>query len=158
MLNTQSMIGTIFDGRYLLISVVGKGGSSVVFNAYDRKMGYTVAIKMLDESFSPPSERSAIKKQFIEEVKAHSAISHPNIAGFRGANLRNDPMYFVMEYADGLTLKDHLKIKKTLNQREIIDISCQILSALKHLHGKNIVHCDIKPHNVIILQSGKIKL
>lgn len=158
MLNTQSMIGTIFDGRYLLISVVGKGGSSVVFNAYDRKMGCTVAIKMLDLSLVHPSERNAIKRQFIEEVRAHSAVSHPNIVGFRGANLRCDPMYFVMEYADGLTLKEYLKRKRTLSQRSIIDISCQILSALKHLHSKNIVHCDIKPHNVIILQSGKIKL
>ena len=158
MLNTQSMIGTIFDGRYLLISVVGKGGSSVVFNAYDRKMGCTVAIKMLDPSLSPPSERNAIKRQFVEEIRAHSAISHPNIVGFKGANLRNDPMYFVMEYADGLTLKEYIKRKNILSQKEIVDISCQILSALGHLHSKSIVHCDIKPHNVIILQNGRIKL
>ena len=80
------MIGTIFDGRYLLISVVGKGGSSVVFNAYDRKMGCTVAIKMLDPSLSPPSERNAIKKQFVEEARAHSAISH-QLATLKMANL-----------------------------------------------------------------------
>ena len=158
MLNTQSMVGTIFDGRYLLISVVGNGGSSVVFNAYDRKMGCTVAIKMLDLSLAHPSERNALKKQFVDEVRAHSSVSHPAIVGFKGANLKNDPMYFVMEFADGLTLKEYIKRKKSLSQREIIDFSCQILSALSHLHSKNIVHCDIKPHNVIVLQSGKIKL
>jgi len=157
MIDIRSMIGTIFDGRYLLISAV-RGGMSVVFNAYDRKMGCTVAIKMLDLSLCPPEERPAFKKQFIEEVKAHAAISHPGIVGFKGANLRHDPMYFVMEYADGLTLKKYINRKKTLQQKEIVDFSCQILSALAHIHEKGIVHCDLKPHNIIILRNGKLKL
>ena len=148
------MIGTIFDGRYLLISAV-RGGMSVVFNAYDRKMGCTVAIKMLDLSMCPQDERPAFKKQFIDEVKAHAAISHPGIVGFKGANLRHDPMYLVMEYADGLTLKKYINRKKRLTQKEIIDFSCQILSALAHIHEKGIVHCDLKPHNIIILRNGK---
>lgn len=151
------MIGTIFDGRYLLISAV-RGGMSVVFNAYDRKMGCTVAIKMLDLSMCPQDERPAFKKQFIDEVKAHAAISHPGIVGFKGANLRHDPMYLVMEYADGLTLKKYINRKKRLTQKEIIDFSCQILSALAHIHEKGIVHCDLKPHNIIILRNGKLKL
>lgn len=157
MIDIRSMIGTIFDGRYLLISAV-RGGMSVVFNAYDRKMGCTVAIKMLDLSMCPPEERSAFKKQFIEEVKAHAAISHPGIVGFKDANLKHDPMYLVMEYADGLTLKKYINRKKALTQKEIIDFSCQILSALAHIHEKGLVHCDLKPHNIIILRNGKLKL
>lgn len=158
MLDYRSMIGSILDGRYLLISIIGKGGTAVVFNAFDRQAETTVAIKLLNESLIPAEERPAARKQFANEVRALSLLSHPNIVGFRGANLKKRPMYFVMEYADGITLKEHLKRKKIIPQKELIDIACQILSALDHMHGKGIVHCDIKPHNIIILPNKKIKI
>ena len=154
----RSMIGSILDGRYLLISIVGRGGSSVVFNAFDRHAETTVAIKLFNEAAIPPEEVSAAKKQFANEVRILSILSHPNIVGYRGANLKGKPMYFVMEYADGLTLKEYLGRKKIIPTKELLDISCQILSALEHMHGKGIVHCDIKPHNIIILPNKKIKI
>lgn len=157
-MDTRSMIGTVFDGRYLLISVVGRGGSSVVFNAYDRKAGCTVAIKIFDESLCAPEERVAFKKQFTLEVRALSSLSHPGIVEFKGANLKKDPMYFAMEYVDGLTLKEYALRKKALSQKEIVAFASQILSALDHIHKNGIVHCDIKPQNVIVLQNGRVKL
>lgn len=158
MTDYRSMIGSILDGRYLLISIIGRGGSAVVFNAFDRHAETTVAIKLLNESSVPASERTTVRKQFANEVRALSMLSHPNIVGFRGANLKSRPMYFVMEYADGLTLKEHLARKKNIPQKELIDIACQILSALAHMHEKGVVHCDIKPHNIIILPNKKIKI
>ena len=158
MTDYRSMIGSILDGRYLLISIIGRGGSAVVFNAFDRHEETTVAIKLLNESNVPASERATVRKQFANEVRALSLLSHPNIVGFRGANLKSRPMYFVMEYADGLTLKEHLNRKKVIPQKEIIDIADQILSALSHMHAQGVVHCDIKPHNIIILPNKKIKI
>ena len=158
MTDYRSMIGSILDGRYLLISIIGRGGSAVVFNAFDRHAETTVAIKLLNESAVPPNERATVRKQFANEVRALSLLSHPNIVGFRGANLKSRPMYFVMEYADGLTLKEHLNRKKTIPQKELLDIASQILSALDHIHENGIVHCDIKPHNIIILPNKKIKI
>lgn len=154
----RSMIGSILDGRYLLISIIGRGGSSVVFNAFDRHAETTVAIKLFNDSMLPPEEKAAAKKQFASEVKVLSLLSHPNIVGFRGANLKSKQMYFVMEYADGLTLKEHLARKKIITTKELIDISCQILSALEHMHQRGVVHCDIKPQNIIILPNKKIKI
>ena len=154
----RSMIGSILDGRYLLISIIGRGGSSVVFNAFDRQAETTVAIKLFNEAMLPAEERSAAKKQFANEVKILSLLSHPNIVGFRGSNLKSRQMYFVMEYADGLTLKEYLTHKKVIPTKELFDIASQILSALDHMHQRGVVHCDIKPHNVIILPNKKIKI
>ena len=154
----RSMIGSILDGRYLLISIIGRGGSSVVFNAFDRQDETTVAIKLFNEAMLPPEEVATAKKQFATEIRILSLLSHPNIVGYRGSNLKGRQMYFVMEYADGLTLKEYLTRKKIIPQKEIFDIVCQILSALSHMHERGVVHCDIKPHNIIILPNKKIKI
>lgn len=154
----RSMIGSILDGRYLLISIIGRGGSSVVFNAFDRQAETTVAIKLFNESELSPEEVPAAKKQFATEVRILSLLSHPNIVGYRGSNLKSRQMYFVMEYADGLTLKEYLYRKKVIPQKELFDIATQILSAFSHMHEKGVVHCDIKPHNIIILPNKKIKI
>ena len=154
----RSMIGSILDGRYLLISIIGRGGSSVVFNAFDRQDETTVAIKLFNESMLPTEEVATAKKQFATEIRILSLLSHPNIVGYRGSNLKGRHMYFVMEYADGLTLKEYLTRKKIIPQKELFDIVCQILSALSHMHQRGVVHCDIKPHNIIILPNKKIKI
>ena len=151
MLDYRSMIGTILDGRYLLISVIGRGGSSIVFNAFDRHAETTVAIKLLDETELPASERITARKQFANEIRTLSLLSHPNIVALKGSNLKKQPMYFVMEYADGNTLKEHLRRNKDISQKEIIDIISQILSALQHMKERGVVHCDIKPQNQYML-------
>ena len=152
------MIGSILDGRYLLISIIGRGGSSVVFNAFDRHAETTVAIKLFNDEALPVEERATAKKQFANEVRILSSLSHPNIVGYRGSNLKGRQMYFVMEYADGLTLKEYLFRRKVIPQKELFDIASQILSAFSHMHERGVVHCDIKPHNIIILSNKKIKI
>ena len=155
----KDMIGTTLGGRYLLLKNIGEGGMAVVFAAYDRVSGETVAIKLLNENAAGQDQSlSDLKKQFADEARIHSMVSHPAIAGFRQARLDSSPLYFVMEYVDGVTLIDYMRRNRGLTEAELLDFSCRILSALSHIHAKGIVHCDIKPQNVIVTPSGKVKL
>lgn len=138
---------------------IGVGGMAVVFAAYDRASGETVAIKLLDENADEKDQSlSDLKKQFADEARIHSLVSHPSIAQFKRACLDSSPMYFVMEYVDGITLKEYIQRNRGLTFDEVINISCRLLSALSHIHSKNIVHCDIKPQNVLITHNGNVKL
>jgi serine/threonine-protein kinase len=132
---------------------------AIVFSAYDRANGETVAIKLLNEKLCDGSQSfSDLKKQFADEARVHSLLSHPSIAAFKRACLDSSPMYFVMEYVDGITLKEYMRRNRGLTWDETINFSCRLLSALSHIHSKNIVHCDIKPQNILVRHDGSIKL
>lgn len=155
----ESMIGTTLGERYLLISIIGMGGMAVVFNAYDRVSGETVAVKVLKEDdVEDPSDSPSIRKQFIKEAHTLSVLSHPSIVKYKDACLDGQLLYFVMEYVDGITLKEYLHRNKILSVPEILNFSGQILSALAHIHAKGFVHCDIKPHNILLMRNGRVKL
>ena len=152
------MIGTVLDGRYTLIGIIGIGGMAVVFSAHDRKTGDTVAVKMLRDDLDEGGALPHLRAQFANEARALSELSHPGVVKFYGSHLDKPPYYFVMEYVESITFKEYLEKKKILPAREVIDFSMQILSALAHIHSKEIVHCDIKPHNVLLMKNGKIKI
>ncbi len=154
----NAMIGTMLNGRYILLSIIGVGGMAVVFSAFDKETGNTVAVKMLREDSDDVREFPAFKSQFVNEAGALAKLSHNGIVRFYDSSLKSSPMFFVMEYVDGITLKDYMSRKRVLTQSETIDFSMQLLSILAHLHSKGIVHCDIKPHNVILMKNGKLKL
>lgn len=155
----NALIGTTLGGRYLILKKIGDGGMAIVFAAYDRANGETVAIKLLNENISDASQSlSDLKKQFADEARVHSLVSHPTIAAFKRACLDSSPMYFVMEYVDGITLKEYMYRNRGLTWEETLDFSCRLLSALSHIHSKNIVHCDIKPQNILVTHGGSIKL
>ena len=149
----QAMIGTALNGRYLLLSIIGSGGMAVVFSAYDQVAGKTVAVKMLHEETAP-----TFRNQFISEANALSQIQHPGVVKLYEASLDKSPYFFVMEYVEGITLREYISRRKILPHSEVIEFSLQILSALSHIHSKGIVHCDIKPDNVILMKNGRIKL
>ena len=154
----NSMIGSVLGGRYTLIGIIGIGGMAVVFSAHDKKTGDTVALKMLREDLDEDNALLHLRSQFSNEASALAELSHSGVVKLYDSHLDKAPYYFVMEYVESITLKEYLTKKKILPQHEVIDFSIQILSALSHIHSKGIVHCDIKPHNILLMRNGRIKI
>lgn len=147
--------GKILENRYEIINRVGSGGSAVVYGAYDSIEERTVAIKILRREFENDEEEVA---RFEQEAGLLSLFNHEGIVKVYDTHITGTPKYFIMEYIEGITLKNHILQKGALNESEVYLISKQILSALAEVHSKGIVHSDIKPHNVVILPNGVIKL
>ncbi len=151
----DSFIGQTFEGRYKIIHVVGTGGMATVYGAYDKLMNRTVAIKMMQKRLEHNAQQIQL---FINESNTLSLLSHPNIVQVYSTDLTDKTKYIVMEYVEGITLKKHIDHRGALPEREVIYYASQILTALEYIHSKGIVHCDIKPQNIILLQNGKIKV
>ncbi len=128
---------------------------AVVFEATDIIMNRTVAVKMLKEEMSDDAE--AIKR-FINESKAVSMLSHPNIVKIFDISVKARLKYIVMERVEGITLKSYMQKKGALSRDEVISYSEQVLKALEHAHSKGIVHRDIKPQNIMLLKNGRVKV
>lgn len=159
MSDRMNFIGRTLGGRYTVVSEIGVGGMSVVYGAYDIETGKAVAVKVLDDSVCPTvAAQEQAANRFRKEIEAMSALSHPNIVNILAAAEDEVPMYFVMEYVEANTL--HKKIEKTgaLNLEETLHYTKQVLLALIHAHSNKIIHCDVKPQNVMLLDGGKIKL
>ncbi len=149
-------IGKSLDNRYLIQAVIGTGGMAVVYKATDTQMNRTVAIKVLREECMKNEELS---RRFKNESKAISVLDHPNIVKVFDVSVSDTLQYIAMEYIDGITLKDYMKFKnKQLSLKEIMHFTMQTLKALQHAHNQGIVHRDIKPHNIMLLSNGTIKV
>ncbi len=148
-------IGKVFDGRYRIEKVIGLGGMAVVFMATDLSYGRTVAVKMLREDMALDPTNV---KRFENESKAVVLLEHDNIVKIYDVNVNGNLKYFVMEYLEGITLKEYIKKKGKLAADEIISCAEQILRALEHAHAKGVIHRDIKPQNIMLLQNGQIKV
>ncbi len=151
----ERYVGTVLDGRYKIERIIGVGGMAVVFKAFDMLMNRSVAIKMLKEEIA--GEEESVKR-FVNESKAVAMMSHKNIVSIYDVNVREDIKYIVMEYIEGITLRNYMSKRGQLTLREIISYTEQILLALGHAHSKGIVHRDIKPQNIMLLKSGIIKV
>ena len=151
----EKFVGAVIDGRYKIDKIIGVGGMAVVYRAYDGLTKRTVAIKMLKDEIANDTE--AVRR-FINESKAVSMMSHPNIVNIYDVSVREDLKYIVMEYVEGITLKNYMTKRGALTLREIISYTEQILMALRHAHSKGIVHRDIKPQNIMLLRDGIVKV
>lgn len=147
--------GKRLDGRYEVGELVGIGGMANVYKAYDHKTGLTVAVKILKEDLASNDE---FLRRFRNESKAVSVLSHPNIVKVYDVNFTDKINYIVMEYIDGITLKEYIERSGALPYKEALHFTVQILRALGHAHDNGIVHRDIKPHNIMLLQDGSIKV
>jgi len=154
--NYENLIDTLLDGRYRLTGIVGIGGMAVVYEAEDLAVSNRrVAVKILKEEISEDEQEV---KRFINESKAVAMLSHPNILHIYDVSVEGEHQYIVMEYIDGINLKDYISRKGRLNWRESISYTEQILNALGHAHERGIIHRDIKPQNIMLLRNGNIKI
>ena len=151
----EKYVGLVFDNRYRIERVIGIGGMAVVFKATDILMRRVVAVKILKDEISADSQSV---QRFINESKAVAMLSHQNIVNIYDVSVRENIKSIVMEYVEGITLKSYMQHREVLNLREIISYTTQILKALEHAHKKGIVHRDIKPHNIMLLKNGVIKV
>ncbi|MDD4851427.1 MAG: Stk1 family PASTA domain-containing Ser/Thr kinase [Gemmiger sp.] len=152
----DNIIGSKLDGRYLVESLIGVGGMANVYRGTDSKTGDAVAVKVLKEEFLDNEE---LVRRFKNESKAISILDHPNIVKVYDVSVTDTMQYIVMEYIDGITLKEYLKQRGgPLTWKEVVHFATQILSALDHAHSKGIVHRDVKPQNIMLLANGSIKM
>ena len=151
----DNYVGKRLDGRYEVQEIIGVGGMSVVYKAYDNVDDRIVAVKILKEEFSKNEE---FKRRFKNESKAIALLSHPNIVKVYDVNFGEKLQYIVMEYIDGITLKEYITKQGAITWNDALFFMTQILRAVQHAHDKGIVHRDIKPQNIILLPNGNIKV
>lgn len=148
-------VGRLLDNRYEILEVIGTGGMSVVYRALCHRLNRNVAVKILREDLALDEE---FRRRFQTEAHAVAMLSHPNIVAVYDVSHSTDLEYIVMELIDGITLKQYLKKKGVLGWKEALHFTSQTAKALSHAHGRNIVHRDIKPHNIMILKDGTTKV
>jgi len=148
-------IGRMLDNRYEILEVIGTGGMAVVYKARCHRLNRLVAIKILKDD---NLEDEDFRRRFHAESQAVAMLSHPNIVNVYDVSTSVMADYIVMELIEGITLKQYMAKKGMLNWKETLHFAMQIAKALEHAHSKGIVHRDIKPHNVMVLKNGSVKV
>src|SRR5690242_10913216 len=152
---SDALIGTLFDGRYRVERRLGSGGMANVYLAEDQELGRRVAIKILND-------RHAHDEQFVERFRREAthaaALNHPNIVSIYDRGEAEGTYYIAMEFLDGRSLKELIVTRGPAPVHVAIDYARQILAALRFAHRNSIVHRDIKPHNVVVDDDGRLKV
>lgn len=149
-------IGKLLDDRYELVEILGVGGMAVVYRARDRILNRFVAIKIMKDEFTNDEE---FRRRFRNESQAAAQLSHNNIVQVFDVSPPSSHMqYIVMELIEGITLKDYLLRKGRLSWQETLFFVQQISKALAYVHSQGVIHQDIKPHNIILLRDGTVKV
>ncbi|MFW5686727.1 MAG: Stk1 family PASTA domain-containing Ser/Thr kinase, partial [Halanaerobium sp.] len=149
------MQGKILNNRYKIIDEIGRGGMAIVYSARDTLLERRVALKMLRPEYKSDDE---FIDKFRQEARAVARLSHPNVVSIYDIVVDEERIYLVMEIVEGKTLKDIIKEKNKLSIAESLEITRQIAAALSVAHSNQIVHCDIKPHNIIINSEHEVKV
>ena len=149
------MTNRVLDQRYELLERVGGGGMADVYKAQDRLLDRPVAVKILHAQFQ--SDEEFIEK-FHREAQAAARLSHPNIVNIYDVGASGDDHYIVMEYVPGRTLKELIQQRGHLAPEEALTITGEIAEALAHAHANGLVHCDIKPHNILMMNGQTAKV
>ncbi len=148
-------VGKRLDGRYEIREILGIGGMAVVYKAYDNVENRIVAIKILRKEYATNEE---FLRRFKNESKAISLLSHPNIVKIYDVSFGDLIQYIVMEYIEGITLKEFIEREGSLSWKDAVYYTIQILRGLQHAHDRGIVHRDVKPQNIMLLPDGTIKV
>ncbi|MFW5735867.1 MAG: Stk1 family PASTA domain-containing Ser/Thr kinase [Halanaerobium sp.] len=149
------MQGKILNNRYKIIKEIGSGGMAIVYSARDTLLERRVALKMLRPEYKSDDE---FIDKFRQEARAVARLSHPNVVSIYDIVVDEERIYLVMEIVEGKNLKDLIKEKGKLSIAESLEIAGQIAAALSVAHGNQIVHCDIKPHNIILNDDMEVKV
>ena len=148
-------IGKKLDGRYEITELIGVGGMADVYKATDTEDNKTVAVKILKREYG---ENDEFLRRFRNESKTVASLSHPNIVKVYDVGFSDKLQFMVMEYIDGITLKEYIENERVLTWKDSVHFIIQVLRALQHAHDKGIVHRDIKPQNIMLFTDGTIKV
>ncbi len=148
-------IGKMLDNRYEILEVIGTGGMAIVYKAKCHRLNRMVAIKILKDDYAQDAD---FRRRFHAESQAVAMLSHPNIVAVYDVSRSSTVEYIVMELIDGITLKQYMQRKGKLSWRESLHFVTQIVKALSHAHSRGIIHRDIKPHNIMVLRDGSVKV
>ncbi len=158
----DNLIGKKLDGLYEVRELIGSGGMANVYKAVmlghngPVPVGTVVAVKVLRQEYTHDPD---LVRRFKNESKAISLLNHPNIVKVYDVSVNNDLQYIVMEYVDGMTLREYLNERGgKLSSRETVHFISQILKALEHAHANGVVHRDIKPQNIMLLDNGQLRM
>ena len=151
----ENYVGKRIDGRYEIQDVVGVGGMAVVYKAYDNIDDRIVAVKILKDEYLANEE---FRRRFKNESKAIAVLNHRNIVKVFDVSFGDRLQYIVMEYIEGISLKEYIEQRGVIDWNEALFFSIQVLRALQHAHDKGIVHRDVKPQNIMLLENGTIKV
>ena len=152
---TDPMIGRLIDGRYQVKSRIARGGMATVYLATDLRLERRVALKIMHGHLADDSQ---FKERFIQEARSAARLAHPNVVNVYDQGQDSDMAYLVMEYLNGITLRDLLTEHKILTPEQTLDILEAVLSGLAAAHKSGIVHRDLKPENVLLADDGRIKI
>lgn len=151
----SNLLGTLFQDRYQVLDVLGSGGTSVVYKAKDILLDRLVTIKILRDQFAKDEK---FVSRFRNEAQAVARLSHPNIVSIYDVAFAGGVHYLIMEYVEGGSLKEYLDQMGPLPIEESLDIFHQLLNALQHAHENNVIHRDIKPHNILLDVKHNVKV
>ena len=149
----------VFNGRYRVLDRIGSGGMSVVYRAQDLSLGRIVAVKVLHENLT---DDEGFLRRFQREAHAVANLSHPNIVTVHDIGEDNNRHYIVMEFVDGRTLKQLVRLQNQQGRPLIIsqalDLGIQICAGIGYAHRANLIHCDVKSQNMLITRDERVKV
>ena len=154
-MDRHTLVGLVFDHRYEVRQKIGVGGMADVYQGKDTLLGRPVAIKILHQNFGSDQDFVA---RFKREAQAAGKLNHPNVVSMYDVGYDQGYHYIIMEYVAGCTLKEYIQHHARVSVQEAVKITIAIAEGLEHAHAMGIVHCDVKPHNILITDTGRIKV
>lgn len=155
-MDRHTLVGLVFDHRYEVQQKIGVGGMADVYRGKDTLLGRPVAIKILHQNFGSDQDFVA---RFKREAQAAGKLNHPNVVSMYDVGFDQGFHYIIMEYVSGCTLKEYIQHHgNQVTVQEAVKITVAIAEGLEHAHMMGIVHCDVKPHNILITDSGRVKV
>ena len=146
---------TLLGGRYRIVDQAGLGGMARVYHARDLNLQRDVAIKVLREDWL---DQSSVRANFLQEARAAANLSHPNIVTIYDFAHEGDQLYIIMEYVEGTDLKTLIRRRNRFGIQESVDTLIEICAGIGYAHRAGLIHCDLKPQNILITTDGRVKI